>query len=58
MPSLNNRTLTYHPLTPDRWKDVEGLFGQKGASEGCWCVYWKQKQSEDDATRGGVDIHV
>ena len=31
---------TYHRLTPDRWKDVEGLFGPKG---GCaraigWCA--------------------
>ena len=44
--------LIYHPLTPDRWKDLEGLFGPKGASEGCWCMYWKQKQSEYDAKRG------
>jgi len=45
-------TLTYNPLTPDRWKDVEGLFGPKGGCAGCWCMYWKQKQSEYDAKRG------
>ena len=26
MKSDSNQTVTYHPLTPDRWKDVEGFF--------------------------------
>ncbi len=49
---LNNMKISYHALTPDRWKDVEGLFGPKGGCAGCWCMYWKQKQSEYDAKRG------
>lgn len=31
----------YHPLTPDRWNDIAVLFGPKGASDGCWCMYWR-----------------
>lgn len=33
--------LTIHPLTPDRWKALEDLFGEKGACNGCWCMYWR-----------------
>lgn len=31
---------TVHPLTPERWADVEDLFGpDKGANSGCWCMW-------------------
>ncbi len=33
--------LTIRPLTPDRWPDLEDLFGKKGACYGCWCMYWR-----------------
>ncbi|HJR54835.1 MAG TPA: GNAT family N-acetyltransferase [Gemmatimonadota bacterium] len=33
--------LTFHPATPDRWSDVEALFGERGACAGCWCMYWR-----------------
>jgi GNAT superfamily N-acetyltransferase len=26
------------PLTPDRWPDLETLFGPRGACAGCWCM--------------------
>jgi GNAT superfamily N-acetyltransferase len=29
------------PLTPDRWRDFETLFGPNGASGGCWCMWWR-----------------
>lgn len=35
-------TLTFHPLTPKRWPDVEKLFGARGACGGCWCMFWRQ----------------
>lgn len=38
--------LTFHLLTADRWKDIETLFGPRGACGGCWCMYWKQTASE------------
>jgi GNAT superfamily N-acetyltransferase len=30
-----------HPLTADRWQDLEKLFGPRGATGGCWCMYWR-----------------
>jgi hypothetical protein len=33
--------LTVRPLTPDLWPALEGLFGKGGASNGCWCMYWR-----------------
>src|SRR6516225_8415770 len=40
-----NRTppmnLTISPLTPERWPALEDLFGKSGASNGCWCMYWR-----------------
>jgi GNAT superfamily N-acetyltransferase len=29
------------PLTPDRWRALEDLFGERGACNGCWCMYWR-----------------
>jgi GNAT superfamily N-acetyltransferase len=29
------------PLSPDRWPDLEALFGERGASSGCWCMWWR-----------------
>ena len=36
--------LTTHPLTPDRWPDLEAVFGAKGCSmaRGCWCMYYRE----------------
>jgi GNAT superfamily N-acetyltransferase len=30
------------PLTPERWGDLVDLFGpERGASSGCWCMWWR-----------------
>lgn len=36
-------TLDLHPLTPDRWPDLEALFAASGCSvaRGCWCMYYR-----------------
>ncbi|HEX9338742.1 MAG TPA: GNAT family N-acetyltransferase [Pseudonocardiaceae bacterium] len=34
-------SLDVRPLTPDRWPAFEDLFGRAGASNGCWCMYWR-----------------
>jgi GNAT superfamily N-acetyltransferase len=35
-------TLDIVPLTPDRWRDLEKLFGpDRGANSGCWCMWWR-----------------
>jgi GNAT superfamily N-acetyltransferase len=33
--------LTVLPATPERWSALEDLFGKCGASNGCWCMYWR-----------------
>jgi GNAT superfamily N-acetyltransferase len=41
-----------HPLTPDRWRDFESLFGKRGAAGGCWCMWWRLTAREFDARKG------
>jgi GNAT superfamily N-acetyltransferase len=33
-----------HPLTPDRWPDLVGLFNAPGGSQvrGCWCMFYRR----------------
>jgi GNAT superfamily N-acetyltransferase len=33
--------LEIRPLTPDLWPALEDLFGELGACNGCWCMYWR-----------------
>jgi len=44
--------LEVRPLTPGRWKDVERLFGERGACGGCWCMWWRQSQKEFEKKKG------
>jgi GNAT superfamily N-acetyltransferase len=44
--------LDFHLLSPKRWPDLEKLFGERGASGGCWCMWWKLKRSEYDRKKG------
>ncbi len=44
--------LTFRPLTPARWKDLTRLFGPRGATAGCWCMYWRRHRSEYLAGQG------
>jgi GNAT superfamily N-acetyltransferase len=45
-------TVEIHPLTPERWPDLESLFGPRGACAGCWCMWFRIKRSEWEARRG------
>ncbi len=33
--------LRIKPLTPNLWPALEDLFGERGACNGCWCMYWR-----------------
>ena len=33
--------LVIRPLTATLWPALEDLFGPHGASNGCWCMYWR-----------------
>jgi len=34
------------PVTPGRWKDLEQLFGPRGACAGCWCMFMRLPLAE------------
>jgi GNAT superfamily N-acetyltransferase len=40
--------ITVHPLVPERWSDLERLFGPSGVSN-CWCTYLRQTGAEFSA---------
>lgn len=44
--------LEIHPLTPARWRDLEALFGERGACGGCWCMFWRLTRSEYERKKG------
>ncbi len=44
--------LQVRPLTPDRWDDLEALFGPRGAVAGCWCMWWRQTAREFELNAG------
>jgi GNAT superfamily N-acetyltransferase len=41
-----------HPLTAERWPDLETLFGPRGACGGCWCMVWRLKYAEFERQKG------
>jgi GNAT superfamily N-acetyltransferase len=57
MPSTQTDTsdLEFHPLTPERWSDLEKLFGEQGACGGCWCMWWRLTRSEFMRQRGDTN---
>jgi GNAT superfamily N-acetyltransferase len=42
---------TISPLTAERWPALEDLFGPAGASNGCWCMYWRMGPRYQDRPR-------
>jgi len=44
--------VTIRPLTPSRWKDLETLFGERGACGGCWCMFWRLPRAEFERRKG------
>jgi GNAT superfamily N-acetyltransferase len=41
------------PVTPDRWRDLERLFGPQGAYSNCWCMYWRARRRDFRALTPG-----
>jgi GNAT superfamily N-acetyltransferase len=44
--------LSFHPATPERWRDLERLFGERGACGGCWCMAWRLGRADFNAGKG------
>jgi GNAT superfamily N-acetyltransferase len=39
--------ITFEPLTGERWRDLEALFGpERGANSGCWCMWPRLARAE------------
>jgi GNAT superfamily N-acetyltransferase len=53
---MNSETpdLQFQPLTPDRWRDFETLFGPSGAYGGCWCM-WPRLRRKEFGANGGAE---
>jgi GNAT superfamily N-acetyltransferase len=43
--------ITFQPATPDKWNDIEALFGERGACGGCWCMVWRKTNAEYTKTK-------
>lgn len=44
--------LEFLPLTPERWPHLEALFGERGATGGCWCMWWRLTRAEFERQKG------
>jgi hypothetical protein len=38
---MSTMDFTVRPATSAQWPALEDLFGRSGASNGCWCMYWR-----------------
>jgi GNAT superfamily N-acetyltransferase len=43
------------PLTPDRWPDLEALFGARGACGGCWCMWPRLPRAAFERQKGAAN---
>lgn len=50
--SVEEQGIAFHPLTPDRWEDLDALFGARGAVGGCWCMHWRLTSAQFYAQKG------
>lgn len=39
-------------MTPERWPDLEALFGPRGACGGCWCMFMRLPAAEFNRGKG------
>jgi GNAT superfamily N-acetyltransferase len=47
----------YHPVSAERWQDLEALFGPRGACGGCWCMWWRLARSQFQRQKGEGNKH-
>jgi len=44
--------IKFAPLTAATWRDLEKLFGPRGACGGCWCMTWRLSRADYDRHKG------
>lgn len=47
--------MTCLPLTPDRFPDMETVFGERGTPRRCFCMYWRRPSGGFDGDRDNRD---
>jgi GNAT superfamily N-acetyltransferase len=52
MSSTAKPRVAFSTATGDRWEDLERLFGPRGASAGCWCMWWRRTSKEFESGKG------
>src|SRR5450631_702222 len=45
----------FYPADKARWKDLETLFGARGACGGCWCMTWRLPRAEFTRNKGDLN---
>lgn len=45
----------WEPATAERWKELEELFGSRGACGGCWCMAWRKTKKAFVAGKGDAN---
>lgn len=51
-PAMGQTTIRCRELTPERWSDLERVFGPNGANSGCWCMWFRRPRKEWQAEHG------
>jgi len=49
---MSAMNLFFHPVTPELLDDLATLFGPRGATGGCWCMWWRLTRSEFERNKG------
>lgn len=44
--------LECHPVSKERWEDLEKLLGDRGGWQGCWCMRWRLARARFVSRRG------
>ncbi len=52
---MADTSIRIEPSTPERWSDLERLFGPQGPVEGCWCMWFRQTRAESRAKAGDAN---
>jgi len=45
-PEVDGGRYRFKPVTQTQWDDLVNLFGERGACNGCWCMWWRLRGSE------------
>ncbi len=49
------KPIEFSPLVSENWLNLEQLFGKRGATGGCWCMWWRQTQAEYNNMHGELN---